>query len=261
MSRNLALGFWLIQLHQLLKELVCRCELTSTSAFCFSILRVDFNQWIGEDLQDFENDTAFCFPKYWKLFFIFLFCFVFLPPPQPKCAGPLVMLWWQNICSGWPSVWLLSPCRFLILCLPNEQRQSFFLLYSLTTCQASSVSSCVRCFRLFSCALPVKPRARVTVKYLGDVRKRSEHIPAHSPSIPLRLLCSTALSVWFSASFHRSCNHTPVCFTSHIRSNHSVLFYFWQRFYQNSFGSAFIMLTMLFAKFPSIVYNVNITFF
>lgn len=165
------------------------------------------------------------------------------------------------ICSGWPSVWLLSPCRFLILCLPNEQRQSFFLLYSLTTCQASSVSSCVRCFRLFSCALPMKPCALVTVKYLGDVRKRSEHIPAHSPSIPLRLLCSTALSVWFSASFHRSCNHTPVCFTSHIQSNHSVLFYFWQRYYLNNFGSAFIMLTMLFAKIPNIVYNVNIPFY
>lgn len=108
----------------------------------------------------------------------------------------------KKLCRGWPSVWLSSPRRFfLIFCLPSRRRQScFFLLYSLTTRQASSVSSCLHCFTRVPCT-------PLTVKHLRGARKRSQRIPAHWLSIPAcrAPLCSL---FGFSAFCHRSCNHT-----------------------------------------------------
>lgn len=162
----------------------------------------------------------------------------------------------KKLYRGWPPVWLSSPCRvFLIFCLPSGRRQScFFLLYSLTTRQASGVSSCLRCFTCVPCT-------PLTVKHLRGVRKRSQRMWPSSLAVHPSMPCSTLLPLWFFCFLSLLLLSHAACLTSLILSNHSVGFYFWQWFNLNHFGSSFILFTMLLAIFPNIVNIPLISFF
>lgn len=146
-----------------------------------------------QNLQDFYHPVPFVYPST-VLFVVFFFCFF---PPNINVLAHLQYCDCKKICRGCPSVWLYHHVGLLIFCLANEAPE----LPSPLQCDNLPSQQCVQLFallHLFPCAFPMKPSAPLTVKYLRDVTKRSEHIPAHSLSIPLRLLCSTLLPLWFT---------------------------------------------------------------
>lgn len=102
-----------------------------------------------------------------------MFCFA----PQPKCSGPLAMLWLQKkkkkkkLYRCWPPVWLSSPCKGFSHLLPAQWEAPELLLPPLQ----SDNSPSQRCVQLFA-PLHLRPLHSAHCKAL---ERREEALTTH----------------------------------------------------------------------------------
>lgn len=99
---------------------------------------------------------------------------------------------------------------------------------------------------LFIPCLPMWPCAQVVVKFLKDVTKHSEHIPAFSLSILLRC-CAPLFSVWFCPLSFTSPVSTQLCVLQATYYHYvlCVVVFFFAVMLPKQSQAAFIMFIML----------------